>query len=214
MPEAGNETKPARRRQLPAQLAGGSASPVSRLELRLSNTRYRAHTMTTPGKSMLAIGPGRIARSAPSFARARGSDVRVTATERPADDQCSCARVSHRGRGLLMILLAGSLAANACGAPAAKDAPLFGTGVFHPPPKPGGSISQTRMCECQVCDPASCCDGPEDEPAPAECSNGYDFSSCGGKVSSCVSRCTRQVWRVRASVACEEKRPPSCCHAG
>ncbi|HWZ92096.1 MAG TPA: hypothetical protein VNW92_24705 [Polyangiaceae bacterium] len=127
-------------------------------------------------------------------------------------------RPRRRGRGALLVLFGWACCASACGAPRASNTPLFGTGVFHPPPKPGDSISHSQMCECKMCDPANCCDGPEDDAPASECGDSYDFSSnpsCGGlSVKSCASRCTRQVWRVRAGAACSEKRPQSCCAAG
>ena len=102
--------------------------------------------------------------------------------------------------------------------PPLDQGPLFGTGVFHPPPKPGTSISQTRMCECKACEPRNCCDGPdEDDTPPASCGSSYDFSDnewCGTSIHSCTSRCAREVWRVSNSEACEVKRPASCCQAG
>jgi hypothetical protein len=115
-------------------------------------------------------------------------------------------------------LLALAALANACGGPAHDTAPLFGTGVFHPPPKPGDSISHSQMCECKVCDPANCCDGPEDDAPAAQCGDSYDFSAnaaCGGlSIKSCASRCTREIWRVHVGQACAEKRPETCCNAG
>jgi hypothetical protein len=111
-----------------------------------------------------------------------------------------------------------SLILAACSAgPNVDERPLFGTGVFHPPPKPGASISQTRMCECKACEPSNCCDGPEEDAPPATCQDSYDFGSneaCGISVRSCTSRCTRQVWRVNSAEACETRRPASCCQAG
>src|SRR6478609_9084866 len=102
-----------------------------------------------------------------------------------------------------------------CGTRPPSEGPLFGTGVFHPPPKPGASISQTRMCECKACEPSNCCDGPdEDDTPPASCGSSYDFSDnewCGTSIHSCTSRCAREVWRVSNSEACEVKRPASCC---
>ena len=96
------------------------------------------------------------------------------------------------------------------------EGPLFGTGVFHPPPKPGASISQTRMCECKACEPSGCCDEPDDEAPPVTCRDSYDFSrpECGISIRTCASRCAREVWRVNNSQACDAKRPVSCCHAG
>ena len=104
-----------------------------------------------------------------------------------------------------------------CSNPPVTNGPLFGTGVFHPPPKPGDSISHTQMCECKACDPGSCCDGPDDDAPPKSCGESYDFSdpACGGLViQSCSSRCTRQVWRVHSGENCASKRPSSCCTAG
>jgi|GEM_PF-2796495 len=103
-----------------------------------------------------------------------------------------------------------------CGSRPGVDGPLFGTGEFHPPPKPGASISQTRMCECTACAPSNCCDGPEDDAPPATCRDSYDFSdpACGVAIRSCASRCAREVWRVKNSEECADKRPASCCGAG
>lgn len=92
--------------------------------------------------------------------------------------------------------------------------PLFGTGVFHPPPKPGASISQTRMCECRACEPSNCCDDPDDDAPPATCGQDDDFSACAISIRSCASRCAREVWRVNNSETCGAKRPFSCCGAG
>ena len=112
----------------------------------------------------------------------------------------------------LTVILAG------CGSrPRNGEGPLFGTGVFHPPPKPGASISQTRMCECKVCEPSNCCDGPDDDAPPASCGDSYDLSNeaCAGiSIRSCASRCTRQVWRVNSAQSCAARRPDSCCEAG
>ena len=112
--------------------------------------------------------------------------------------------------GILPIVLAG------CSSRHRLDGPLFGTGVFHPPPKPGASISQTRMCECIACAPSNCCDGPEDDAPPAKCRDSYDFSdpACGVSIRSCTSRCAREVWRVKNDEECAAKRPASCCGAG
>jgi len=108
--------------------------------------------------------------------------------------------------------------ATSCSARPVTNGPVFGTGVFHPPPKPGDSISHTQMCECKACDPTACCDGPEDDPPAKDCGDSYDFSanpSCGGiAVRSCTSRCTRQIWRVHTGESCSAKRPPTCCKAG
>jgi hypothetical protein len=129
-------------------------------------------------------------------------------------------RVPKVLRGLVTFsaLVAGGNLASSCSAAARNTGPMFGNGVFHPPPKPGDSINNSQMCECKVCDPANCCDGPEDDAPPAHCGDSYDFSandSCGGlSVKSCASRCTREIWRVRGAQDCAEKRPASCCRAG
>jgi len=117
---------------------------------------------------------------------------------------------------LLGVLLTLAMILAGCGTPKASGSPLFGTGVFHPPPKPGASISQTRMCECKACEPSNCCDGPDDDTPPATCRESYDFSNpaCGISIRSCASRCAREVWRVNNGEACDAKRPVSCCDAG
>jgi hypothetical protein len=79
----------------------------------------------------------------------------------------------------------------------------------QPPPKPGSSITHTRMCTCQTCEPSACCDGPE-TPEPVTCDS-YDFSKCEISVSSCASRCFQHVWRAPLSDACETRRPAACC---
>src|SRR6478609_766305 len=104
-----------------------------------------------------------------------------------------------------------------CGTRPPSEGPLFGTGVFHPPPKPGASISQTRMCECMACEPSSCCDGPDDDETPPTCSSSTDSGEeqlCADSIRSCTSRCAREVWRVKDSEECASKRPTGCCHAG
>jgi len=118
--------------------------------------------------------------------------------------------------GLSQISLIFAVISSGCSTPRATEGALFGTGVFHPPPKPGASISQTRMCECKACEPSNCCDGPDEDSPPEVCGSSYDFSqgSCGIQVRSCAARCTREVWRVNSAEACDTKRPLSCCQAG
>ena len=117
---------------------------------------------------------------------------------------------------VLRILLVFTVILPGCGSRPAVDRPLFGTGVLHPPPKPGASISQTRMCECTACEPSSCCEGPQDDEPPPTCeTNSYVFDSrCEPSIRSCASRCAREVWRVKTSEECAAKRPASCCQAG
>lgn len=126
---------------------------------------------------------------------------------------------SRRAWPSALSLLGASIAmATACSTAPVSSGPLFGTGVLHPPPKPGDSISHTRMCECKACNPDACCDGPEDDAPAQSCGDSYDFSNnpgCGGlAVRSCASRCTRQVWRVHSGESCSAKRPLGCCQAG
>ena len=120
-----------------------------------------------------------------------------------------------RGSFALMIV---AVIGSACSGSARDTQPLFGTGVFHSPPKPGDSIAHSQMCECKTCDPANCCDGPEDDAPEARCGDRYDFSaggSCGGlSIKSCSSRCARQIWRVRSGQDCRDRRPETCCQAG
>ena len=157
--------------------------------------------------------------SFPSSASQRVSNHGVTQIEPFAEAPSHASFWRRRLKcAVLLSLFAWACSASACSPPPARNAPLLGTGVFHPPPKPGDSISHTQMCECKVCDPANCCDGPEDDAPPTECGDSYDFSAnptCGGiSVRSCTSRCSREIWRVRAGAACAEKRPASCCRAG
>ncbi len=108
-------------------------------------------------------------------------------------------------------MMSGLLGIAACSHPPVTSGPLFGTGVFHPPPKPGDSISQTRLCECKACEPRNCCDGPDDDAPPKSCGESYDFSdpACGGiEIRSCTSRCSREVWRVHSGEDCSTQTPP------
>jgi hypothetical protein len=91
-------------------------------------------------------------------------------------------------------------------------------GFFHPPPKPGQSITGTKQCECRACEPASCCSAEQTElsgPAPAECTKAdgdYVFSEeCGIRVETCTPRCYSKVWRVPKQESCEGSRPLVCC---
>jgi hypothetical protein len=79
------------------------------------------------------------------------------------------------------------------------------------PPKPGSSITHTKMCECQACEPAACCQGTEYEEPSGEKCDSYDFTqACGMSVRSCKSRCFLHVWRVKQTESCDE-RPSACC---
>jgi len=118
------------------------------------------------------------------------------------------------GLGISVIF---SLILPGCGTRPQSEGPLFGTGVFHPPPKPGASISQTQMCECTACEPSNCCDGPEEGEAPT-CTPSADSNDeqvlCADSLRSCASRCAREVWRVKVGEECSSKRPAHCCRAG
>lgn len=103
--------------------------------------------------------------------------------------------------------------------PARPPEPEFGTSprTLKAPPKPGSSITHTKLCECQTCEPRACCEGDlgEESAQDATCTDSYDFTKegCGLSVSSCTSRCTRHVWRVRLTEDCEATTPPLCCSA-
>lgn len=88
-------------------------------------------------------------------------------------------------------------------------------GFVKAPPKPGSSISHTRMCECHACSPRDCCDGTDETQVTDEsCHTDYDFTkqdACGIKVRSCTTRCSREIWRVKLNEDCEVRRPASCC---
>jgi hypothetical protein len=118
------------------------------------------------------------------------------------------AMIASRGaRRVFSVLLAASCAA---GPPSSG---IQAQGIIQGHPKQGSSITHTQMCECQTCDPAKCCEGSDDAPAPEKCGDSYDFSenACGLTVQSCQSHCHKQVWRVPSAARCEDKRPTSCC---
>ena len=102
-----------------------------------------------------------------------------------------------------------------CAGEAPPPSPQAWTGFFHPPPKPGASITDSKQCSCRACDPASCCGAEQTEslgPAPAECNDSYTFSeTCGITVQTCTPRCYSQVWRVRNHESCNVSRPLVCC---
>lgn len=146
------------------------------------------------------------------------SRVRLWSVRQACKSRVPACEVEHSVKWSTLSRVGCFVLAAACSGPPVTAGPLFGTGVFHPPPKPGDSISHTQMCECKACEPTSCCDGPEDDPPPEACGDSYDFSansSCGGiAVRSCQSRCTRQIWRVHDGQSCVSKRPLGCCTAG
>lgn len=113
-------------------------------------------------------------------------------------------------------LFAGALGAMACaGPPPAAEPDWRHQRELRAPPKPGSSITHTRMCECRSCDPAACCEGTEYEEAPAACRDDsyddYDFTqACGLSIKSCSSRCFAHVWRVPQNEPCDP-RPSVCC---
>jgi hypothetical protein len=103
-----------------------------------------------------------------------------------------------------------------CASEPAQPPPQPWTGFFHPPsPKPGGSITNTKQCECRACDPASCCGAEQTEStaaAPPECNKSYDFpEKCGITVQTCTPRCYQHVWRVSKQESCDASRPLVCC---
>ena len=195
MPEAGHETK--------CSAPNAAHNPArSRLNWRhqaglgVSESQSRARLSCRPSSEPLLVSNPGVALH-PSFILR------------------SCWRYALRGLISAVVLIP---VASACSPPAQDPRPLFGSGVLHPPPKPGDSISHSQMCECKTCNPAACCEGPDEDAPPTTCGDSYDFTSnpsCGGlAVKSCASRCTEQVWRVRSGQSCTDKRPASCCQAG
>jgi hypothetical protein len=91
----------------------------------------------------------------------------------------------------------------------------------RPPPKPGSSISHTRMCECLACVPRACCQGADEtqptcslEESVTATQDTLDFGAeegCGIEVQSCTQRCTLEVWRVDSAEHCSRGRPQTCC---
>ncbi len=84
----------------------------------------------------------------------------------------------------------------------------------RPPPKPGSSITHSALCTCSVCEPSSCCQGPESGDTAEVCDQGYDFTKneqCGVAIQSCVGRCVPRRWRVRRAETCESRAPSECC---
>lgn len=125
-----------------------------------------------------------------------------------------------RRRGLLrsaLVLSALGTCSASCkteGPHPAQPPPAF----FHPPPKPGQSITHTQQCECRACDPESCCQAAQTELSgapPAECTRpgpDYVFSEeCGIRIQTCKPRCYSKVWRVAKGESCEASRPLICC---
>jgi hypothetical protein len=82
------------------------------------------------------------------------------------------------------------------------------------PPKPGDSYAKSEMCSCTVCEPATCCRELEQdrEGIDKDCADGYDFSKCETKVSSCGASCFQHRWRTRVEKGCDASRPTRCCH--
>jgi hypothetical protein len=120
-------------------------------------------------------------------------------------------------RSVLTLGLAAALGAGCNSAPPAPP-PQPWTGFFHPPPKPGSSITNTKQCECRACDPANCCGAEQTElsgpPAPECTTEGGDYvfsEKCGITVRTCTPRCYSQVWRVAKQESCEASRPLACC---
>ena len=180
-------------------------------------------TKLLDGASTTAQGTLRLNARQAVWSEATLEDRAELDTQRFDERSVSNARVLrsnrvHSSLTMFCALIALTAITTACSGPPVSQGPLFGTGVFHPPPKPGDSISQTRMCECKACEPSNCCDGPEDDAPPVSCGDSYDFTAneaCGGlSVKSCASRCTRQIWRVHAGEECSSKRPQGCCEAG
>jgi hypothetical protein len=124
--------------------------------------------------------------------------------------------VSHSRARAFWAILAVLEALSGCGADAPPPRPVPWSGFIQAPPKPGASITNTKMCECRACDPDSCCHGDQTEEtttAPADCSKSYEFSEqCGIRVQTCTPRCYSKVWRVSKLESCDATRPLACCH--
>jgi hypothetical protein len=127
---------------------------------------------------------------------------------------------SLHGRSLLQALLLGVLVQCSGPSSSARTGLDFGPG---PPPRPGSSLYQTRMCECVSCQPRACCAGPDETQASCDLSqvesstaaDELDFGraeDCGIEVRSCTGSCGQQVWRVASTESCASRRPASCCN--
>jgi hypothetical protein len=91
-----------------------------------------------------------------------------------------------------------------CGASTQTPSDPLGDGPRRPPPpKPGTSITHSKLCSCRVCPQRSCCEG---KTATSE----EEESEYGIKVSSCAGQCIRRVWRVKLTQSCKES-PVECC---
>jgi hypothetical protein len=100
--------------------------------------------------------------------------------DKPRNWSIPACEAAHSVKWHTLVMVTSLALSAGCSGPPVRNGPLFGTGVFHPPPKPGDSISHTLMCECKACEPSSCCDGPEDDAPPESCGDSYDFSSNPG----------------------------------
>ena len=104
--------------------------------------------------------------------------------------------------------------------PSRPAEPAFGNRILKGPRKPGGSITHTKMCECQACDPGDCCQGDWGETGTngEECKASEDpehnelTMNCGLSVSSCSARCFNHVWRIDVEASCQATTPLVCCH--
>lgn len=117
---------------------------------------------------------------------------------------------------VLSALQVGAFAALVGCASRPPDRPFNARGAHQPPPKPGSSITHTRMCTCRSCEPRGCCSGDPEPERGSECTDSYDFSraGCGIAVQSCASRCFEHVWRIQLSESCEATLPEQCCAGG
>ena len=121
-----------------------------------------------------------------------------------------------RGLRLTAGFLVGCQLVCACSTEPGAAPPQPRNGFFHPPPKPGDSITNGKQCDCRACDPAACCTAADLEStatASPECNNSYEFSEkCGIQVKSCTPRCYSHVWRVPKQQSCSDARPLVCCN--
>jgi hypothetical protein len=117
-----------------------------------------------------------------------------------------------------MLLVASALVvAGACSSdPGVQSGAICGGGRCGPPPKKvGHSLSNSELCTCRACEPASCCQDEQMDESDAGCPmDSYDFAAseaCGLAVPSCASRCFEHRWRADVALGCEATKPARCC---
>ncbi len=120
-----------------------------------------------------------------------------------------CRKVVSRAVWAFVSCMLFSIVACAPGLPESATGPKRA-----PPPKPGSSITHTKMCTCTACPVARCCRGETAaDSETSSCTDSTDFSSeaCTLSIGSCVGRCYDCVWRVSLGDDCTDKQPDECC---